>query len=71
MKASTIAGIVLAVFGAVVVFRGLTYKDREDVVRVGDVRIQAESRRAIPTWIGGAALVGGVLLVVAGVSKRR
>lgn len=71
MKASTIAGIVLAIFGAVVVFRGLTYQDREDVVRIGDVRIQAESRRAIPTWIGGAALVGGVLLVVAGVSKRR
>lgn len=71
MKASTVVGIVLAIFGAVVVFRGLTYKDREDVVRIGDVRIQAESRRAIPTWIGGAALVGGVLLVVAGVSRRR
>jgi hypothetical protein len=71
MKASTVVGILLAVVGAFIVFRGLTYQDREDIVRVGDVRIQAETRKAIPTWIGAAAIVGGVLLVVAGSRSGR
>jgi uncharacterized membrane protein len=70
MKPQSIIGILLIVFGAFVVFKGLTYRSRTDTVRIGDVRISAEERRAIPTWIGVAAIVGG-LVVLSAAGRRR
>ncbi len=72
MKPLAIAGIVLAVLGAVIVFKGLSYGSQRSVMRVGDLQVSAEEQRAIPVWVGGVAIVGGVLLVVgAGVRRRR
>jgi hypothetical protein len=70
MKPLAIAGILLAVLGAVIVFRGLSYGSQRNMMRVGDLEVSAEEQRAIPAWIGGAAIVGGVLLLV-GAGKRR
>ena len=70
MKPLAIAGIVLAVLGAVIVFRGLSYGSERSVFKFGDVRVTAEGQRAIPTWVGAVAIVGGVLLLV-GAGKRR
>lgn len=71
MKPQSIIGILLIVFGAFVVFRGLTYRSQTDSVRIGDVKITAEEHRAIPTWIGVAALVGGLVVLTAGARGRR
>jgi len=71
MKPMAIAGIVLAVVGAFIVFRGLSYGSHRSVMRVGDLQVSAEEQRAIPAWVGGVAIVGGVLLVAAGVRRRR
>ncbi len=72
MKPLAIAGIVLAVLGAVIVFRGFSYGSRRSMMRVGDMQVSAEEQHTIPTWVGGVAIVGGVLLVVgAGVRRRR
>ena len=70
MKPRALVGILLLLFGGFVVFRGLTYQSRTNEVRIGDMRISAEERRAIPTWVGIAAIVGGVALI-AGVGRRR
>lgn len=70
MKPLTIAGIVLAVLGAVIVFRGLSYGSQRSVMKMGDVQVSAEERQVVPTWVGAAAIVGGVLLI-AGVGRRR
>jgi hypothetical protein len=70
MKPLTIAGIVLAVLGAVIVFRGLSYGSQKNVMRMGDLQVSAEERQVVPTWVGGAAIVGGLLLI-AGVGRRR
>lgn len=70
MKPLALLGVLVAVIGAVIVFRGVIVKDREDIVRVGDVRITAESRERVPAWIGAAAIVGGLAMVVAGTRKR-
>jgi len=66
MKPRALLGVLLLLFGGFVVFRGLTYQSRSNEVRIGDVRITAEERRTIPTWIGIAAIVGGVVLLAAG-----
>jgi len=66
MKPRALLGVLLLLFGGFVVFRGLTYQSRSNEVRIGDVRITAEERRTIPTWVGIAAIVGGVVLLAAG-----
>ena len=66
MKPRALVGILLLLFGGFVVFRGLTYQSQSNEVRIGDMRISAEERRAIPTWVGIAAIVGGVVLLAAG-----
>ena len=70
MKPLAIAGIVLAVLGVVIVFRGLSYGSQRSMMRIGDMEVSAQEQRSIPTWVGGAAIVGGVLLLV-GAGKRR
>jgi drug/metabolite transporter (DMT)-like permease len=72
MKPLAIAGILLVVLGAFIVFRGLSYGSQRSVLRVGDVRVTAEGERTIPAWVGAGAIIGGVLLVAgAGLRNRR
>ena len=70
MNPLRLLGVGLVVFGVFVVFQGLTYKSRSDVVKIGDVQISAEERRAIPTWIGVVGMVGGLLLLTGGGRRR-
>ncbi len=70
MRPLSLLGIVLLALGAFIVFRGLTYKDREEVLDVGGLEASVEQERAIPTWVGGAALVAGVVLLAAGMKRR-
>jgi len=71
MKPLVIAGIVIAGLGAFVLLKGLTYSSRSNVLKVGDVQVSAEERRTIPPWVGGVGIVGGLLLIGAGVRGRR
>lgn len=60
-------GIVLIVLGAVgLIFQGVTYTTREKVVDLGGLQVTAESRKTVPIPLiaGGAALVGGVVVLV-------
>ncbi len=71
MKPHVVAGIVLVALGVFIVLRGLSYGSGRSVVRVGDFQASVEEQRAIPTWVGGAAIVGGLLLVGAGVRRLK
>ena len=72
MKPVTIAGIVLVLLGAFVLFRGgFSFGSQETVLRVGDLEVSAEERREVPDWIGGVAILGGLLLIGVGVQGRR
>jgi hypothetical protein len=70
MRPLSLLGVVLLAIGAFIVFRGLTYKDRDEVLKVGGVEASVEQERAIPTWVGGAALVAGIVLLAAGMKRR-
>jgi hypothetical protein len=71
MKPLAVAGIVLAVLGGFIVFRGMSYGSEHNVMKVGDLQVSTKEQHTIPAWMGGVALVAGVLLVAAGVGIRR
>jgi hypothetical protein len=71
MKPMVIAGIVIAGLGAYVLVKGLSYGSQSNVLKVGELQVSAEERRMVPAWVGGVAVVGGLVLIGAGVGKRR
>lgn len=71
MKPTVMAGIVIAGLGAYVLVKGLSYGSQSNVLKVGDLQVTAEEHRMVPAWVGGVAVVGGLVLIAAGVGKRR
>ena len=70
MKGTMIAGVVLLVLGAFVLLRGASFGSKREVLQVGDLKVSATEQRSVPPWVGGAAMVVGVGLLVAGARKR-
>ena len=68
-----IVALVLIVIGVVALaYGGITYTRREKVLDIGPIEATAERRERIPLppVLGGAALIGGIVLLVAGSRKR-
>src|SRR4051812_20037239 len=70
MRPLSIVGILLLVLGAFIVFRGATYKSRDQVLKVGDLKASVTERHAIPTWVGGVSIVAGLVLLAGGMKRR-
>jgi hypothetical protein len=69
MKIATVAGIVLIVLGIIgLVYQGIGYTKRKDVLDVGPIHATKGTHETIPIppVLGGIALVGGIVLLVAG-----
>jgi hypothetical protein len=65
-------GVLLVVFGLLaLIYQGFTYTKRETVVDIGPVHATADRQKTVPLppVVGGLALVGGVVLLVAGARK--
>ena len=70
----TLAGVVLVVLGiAALAYQGITYRTRETVIDIGPLHATAERERTfpLPPIVGGAAVLGGVALLVAGARQKR
>jgi uncharacterized membrane protein YidH (DUF202 family) len=68
-----IIGIVLIVIGVVsLAYGGITYTKREKVIDLGPIQATADRQKTIPLppLLGGLALAGGVVLLIAGAKKR-
>jgi hypothetical protein len=73
MKPMTLAGVVLLVLGLVALaYQGFTYRSRETVVDIGPIHATADTEKTvpIPPIAGAAAVLAGVVLIVAGQRKR-
>jgi uncharacterized membrane protein len=73
MSSTTWIGIVLIVLGALALaYQGITYTSREKIIDIGPVQATADKEKTIPLppIVGGLALIGGVVLVVAGARKN-
>ena len=72
MKSLSIAGIVLIILGILALaYQGFTYTKRERVVDVGPIHATRDKTKTfpVPPVVGGLALVGGVVLLVAGAKR--
>ena len=72
MKTYTLLGIILIVVGIVAfAYQGITYTTREKVIDLGPMHMTAERTRTLPLppIVGAIALVGGIVLLVAGSKK--
>lgn len=69
MRPLILVGIVVFGLGAFVLLRGASFTSKRDVLQVGDVKITADQQQSVPPWLGGVAMVAGVVLIVAGARK--
>jgi hypothetical protein len=72
MKTTMLTGIILIVLAVLAFsYQGITYTKREKVLDIGPFQATAERRESIPIppLLAGAALIGGVALILVG-SKR-
>ena len=68
MKPTMLIGLILIVLGVVgLVYQGVTYTTREKVVDLPGLQVTAEKQKTIPipAIVGGLALAGGIVIVVA------
>jgi hypothetical protein len=67
MRPAGLIGILLIVFGAIVlVLRGVSYVKGRDTADLGIAKVTMERRGFVPPWVGGVALVAGIVLLFAG-----
>ncbi len=67
-----LVGIALILLGIVAfAYQGITYTSREKIIDIGPLQATADTKKTIPLspLVGGAALVGGIVLVVIGAKK--
>lgn len=68
-----IAGVILIVIGVIALAAGgFSYTTREKVLDIGPIEATTEQKKTIPLspLLGGLALAGGVVLLIAGSKKR-
>jgi hypothetical protein len=70
MRVSLIVGAILAVVGAFVIIKGVSYTREESVFKLAGIEAKVEQTHRIPEWAGGIALGAGLVLLVTGLRKR-
>jgi uncharacterized membrane protein len=73
MKPAMMLGILLIVLGGLALaYQGFNYTKQEKVLDIGPIHATAEEQKhvSIPPILGGLALVGGIVLVIAGSRKN-
>ena len=72
MKTSVVVGALLIVLGvAGLVYKNFSYESEETIAQIGDLKATAETEKnvPIPSILGIAAIVAGVLVIVVGGRK--
>jgi hypothetical protein len=72
MKTATVVGLILVVLGVIALaYQGITYTTHKKVLDVGPIQATKTEHNTIPLSpvLGGIALVGGVVLILAGMKQ--
>lgn len=70
----TITGIVLIATGVLLLsYEGLQYNKQEQIAKIGNVEITASTskRLSFPPYLGGIAIVGGIIVLVLGGTRKK
>jgi len=70
MRPMLVVGAIILALGAFLLIKGGTFTTRRDVLKVGDVKISADSKESMPPWLGWVAVAAGGALIVSGLRKR-
>lgn len=70
MRALQIVAALLIAGGLFVLVKSPSYSSEKSVFKIGDVEAKVTQEHAISPWLGGAAVAGGLVLLVAGSRKR-
>ncbi len=71
MRGMLIVGIVILLAGAFVLFRGFSFTKNTTVLDVGPLKASVSEKQAVPTWVGGAGVAIGLVLIGVGATKTR
>ena len=69
MKPTAVVGLILIILGVIsLAYQGITYTTHKKVLDIGPIEATKEEHKTIPLppILGGIALVGGIVLMVAG-----
>ena len=69
MRALQVVGAILILGGLFVLIKSPSYSSEKSLLKIGDVEARVSQEHAIPPWAGGATVVAGVILIVAGARK--
>jgi hypothetical protein len=69
MRVLQILGAILILGGLFVLIKSPSYSSEKSVLKIGQVEAKVSQEHAIPPWVGGAAVVAGVVLMVVGARK--
>jgi hypothetical protein len=72
VKPASLAGLVLIVLGVIAfAYQGITYTTHKKVVDIGPIQATKTEHKTIPLppIFGGVALVGGIILMMAGAKQ--
>jgi hypothetical protein len=69
MKPAAVVGLILIILGVIsLAYQGITYTTHKKVLDIGPIQATKEEHKTIPLppILGAIALVGGIVLMVAG-----
>jgi hypothetical protein len=72
MRPAFILGVILIILGAAALaYQGFTYTTEEEILDIGPIEATQETERTVPISpiLGGATLLGGVILVLVGARR--
>ena len=69
MRFVQISGAILIAVGLVLIIRPPSYAREESVLKLGDLEAKVQQQHTVPSWVGGALLGVGCVLVVVGLKK--
>jgi hypothetical protein len=69
MKTLPLMGVILIILGVIsLAYQGITYTTHKKIIDIGPLQATTEQHKTIPLppIIGGIAMIGGVMLLLAG-----
>ena len=65
-----LAGLILVGLGIAAFTGALSFNHDKEVLKVGDLSAKVTEEKSVPQWVGGIAVLAGLVLVGVGATRR-